>query len=85
MQMGDERLLAALSVFHPELYGLGTSRDLSHVTEVYKSDPSDPKDEDYITQTMSKHEQVEMLGCIGSLVILLQLEKWIVLTPLESI
>lgn len=60
MQMGDERILAPMSIFHPDIYGL-QGKNLSKIPEKYQSDPTDPKDEDYIAQTMSKHEQVCML------------------------
>ena len=57
MHMGDERILAPLAAFVPDLLGLhGT--DLVHVPQPYRSDPADPRDEDYIVQTRSKHEQV---------------------------
>ena len=57
--MGDERILAALSVFCPDMFGLSKSdKTLCHVSEEYRSDPTDPFDEQYIVQTRSKHEQV---------------------------
>lgn len=57
MYAGDERLLAPLGAFHPEMFGLG-SGNLCHKVPKYVSDPSDPLDDDYLEQTMSKHEQV---------------------------
>ena len=57
VHMGDERILAPLSVFYPDMLGL-EGRHLCKVQERYKSDPGDPQDEDYLIQTMSRHEQV---------------------------
>ena len=64
MHMGDERILAPLAAFIPDLLGL-YGEELMHVPQPYQSDPGDPKDEDYIKQTMSKHEQVH--SCIKML------------------
>jgi hypothetical protein len=61
MHIGDERILAPLAAFVPALAALhsGTgSASLVHVPAPYRSDPADPRDADYIKQTMSKHEQV---------------------------
>ena len=60
VQMGDERIIAPMAVFFPDLFGLGDAH-LCHVQEKYRSDPGDPHDEDYLIQTMSRHEQVRLL------------------------
>jgi actin-related protein 8 len=57
MYAGDERLLAPLGVFHPEMFGL-TGEQLCHKMGSQSNDPTDPCDDDYLMQTMSKHEQV---------------------------
>ena len=57
LQMGDERILAPIAVFVPDMMGmLGSSLWRPH--RKYVSDPSDYQDEDYLQQTQSKHEQV---------------------------
>ncbi|ELT94986.1 hypothetical protein CAPTEDRAFT_229124 [Capitella teleta] len=56
MYAGDERLLAPLGVFHPEMFGLA-GEQLCHKVEMKISDPADPFDDDYLKQTMSRHEQ----------------------------
>ena len=56
VQMADERIIAPMSVFYPDMFGLEGSK----VCRVYKkcpSDPSDPHDEEYLSQTQSKQEQ----------------------------
>ena len=57
VRMGDERILAPLSIFFPEMLGL-KSNGLYRKQEKFASDPSDPIDDDYLLQTMSRHEQV---------------------------
>ena len=57
MHLADDRILAPLAAFLPDMMGLHGAH-LVRVPEAYYSDPSDAKDEDYIRQTMSKHEQV---------------------------
>ena len=60
MYIGDERILAPMSVFYPDILGLD-GPNLCHVQEKYRSDPNDPHDEDYLVQTMSRHEQVSLI------------------------
>jgi len=57
VRMGDERILAPMSVFFPDMFGL-KGDDLYQKVEKFSSDPSDPNDDDYLIQTMSRHEQV---------------------------
>ena len=55
--MGDERILAPMAMFYPNMLGLiGTN--VCKNKDRYCSDPADIHDEDYLMQTMSKHEQV---------------------------
>ncbi len=68
VQMGDERTLAPLSMFYPDMFGLVGS-ELVRNPERYYSDSTDPLDEDYLAQTMSKHEQVGRGPC--------PLNKWV--------
>ena len=57
--MGDERILAPMAMFYPNMLGLiGTN--VCRNVDKYHSDPADPLDEDYLMQTMSKHEQVSL-------------------------
>ena len=59
IQMGDERILAPLALFFPDLFGLSSTESrLCHAPEPYRPDFSDPFEEEYIVQTRSKHEQV---------------------------
>lgn len=55
--MGDERILAPMGVFFPDMFGL-KGNNLYKKQEKFYSDPSDPNDDDYLIQTMSRHEQV---------------------------
>jgi len=57
MRMGDERILAPLAAFFPDMFGLH-GQPLFHRMEKFVSDPSDPNDEDYLERTMSRHELV---------------------------
>lgn len=56
VRMGDERILAPMSVFFPDMFGLKGDH-LYQKFEKFSSDPSDPNDDDYLIQTMSRHEQ----------------------------
>ena len=60
MQLADERLLAPMAVFHPDMFGLQKAVHVLRVAEKYRSDPSDPYDDDYLVQTQSRHEQVQL-------------------------
>ena len=65
IQMGDERVLAPLALFCPDMFGLSKSGPaLCHAPEPYSPDFSDPFDEEYIIQTRSKHEQVWRLVAV---------------------
>jgi len=57
MRMGDERILAPLAAFFPDMFGLQGDR-LFHKSEKFVSDPTDPNDNDYLERTMSRHELV---------------------------
>lgn len=57
VRVGDERILAPLSVFYPDMLGLKGDH-LFQKPEKFQSDPSDPYDDDYLAQTMSRHEMV---------------------------
>jgi len=57
MRMGDERILAPLAAFFPDMFGLEGSQ-LFHRSEKLVSDPTDPNDDDYLERTMSRHELV---------------------------
>lgn len=61
MQLADERLLAPMAIFHPDMFGLQKAAHVLRVAEKYRSDPSDPHDDDYLVQTQSRHEQVARL------------------------
>jgi len=58
--MGDERILAPLAVFFPDMFGLQGDQ-LFHKSEKFASDPSDPNDDDYLERTMTRHELVSSL------------------------
>ena len=58
MQLADERLLAPMAIFHPDMFDLPRAAHVLRVAEKYRSDPSDPHDDDYLVQTQSRHEQV---------------------------
>jgi len=60
MRMGDERILAPLAAFFPDMFGL-QGEQLFHKSEKFVSDPSDPNDDDYLERTMSRHELVSSL------------------------
>jgi len=60
MRMGDERILAPLAAFYPDMLGLQGDQ-LFHRTEKFVSDPTDPNDDDYLERTMSRHELVCVL------------------------
>jgi len=57
MRMGDERILAPLAAFFPDMFGL-EGNQLFHRSEKFVSDPTDPNDDDYLERTMSRHELV---------------------------
>ena len=57
MRMGDERILAPLAVFFPDMFGL-QGEQLFHKSEKFTSDPTDPNDDDYLERTMTRHELV---------------------------
>ena len=57
MRMGDERILAPLAAFFPDLLGLQGDRLFSK-SEKFVSDPTDANDDDYLERTMSRHELV---------------------------
>ncbi|KAI0239859.1 Actin-related protein 8 [Lamellibrachia satsuma] len=61
MQLADERLLAPMAIFHPDMFDLPRAAHVLRVAEKYRSDPSDPHDDDYLVQTQSRHEQVARL------------------------
>jgi len=65
VRMGDERILAPLAAFFPDMFGL-TGDDLCRRTAKYVSDPTDPNDDDYLERTMSRHELVRALHTIIS-------------------
>lgn len=56
VRMGDERILAPLAAFFPDMLGLKGDH-LYRRPEKFASDPGDPNDDDYLAQTMSRHEQ----------------------------
>lgn len=57
LRLGDERLLAPMSLFFPEMFGLKVNDNLIVLGGGKKvSDPSDVNDEEYLRQTMTKHE-----------------------------
>jgi actin-related protein 8 len=55
VRMGDERILAPMATFFPDLLGLKGDK-LFQKPEKFASDPSDPNDDDYLATTMSRHE-----------------------------
>jgi len=70
MRMGDERILAPLAAFFPDMFGLeGT--DLCRRMEKFVSDPMDPNDDDYLERTMSRHELVRLNELYQSVCIVL--------------
>ncbi|XP_067938587.1 actin-related protein 8-like [Watersipora subatra] len=63
MHVGDERIVATLAVFWPEMFGLKGSNLL--LNGAYKdNDPTDVFDSDYILQTRSKQEESARLAAI---------------------
>ena len=61
LRMGDERILAPLAAFFPDMFGL-QGEQLFHRTEKFVSDPTDPNDDDYLERTMSRHELVRLMA-----------------------
>jgi hypothetical protein len=57
VRIGDERILAPLSAFFPDMFGIKGDH-LFQKPEKFVSDPTDPYDDDYLAQTMSRHEMV---------------------------
>lgn len=57
IHMGDEVILATMSIFYPDMFGLQGS-GLWHVYRKENSDPGDQHDEEYLQQTQSRQEQV---------------------------
>jgi len=55
IRIGDERIIAPLSAFFPDMFGL-KGEHLFQKPEKFHSDPTDPFDDDYLRQTMSRHE-----------------------------
>lgn len=50
MQVGDECIVAPLSLFQPELFGV-TGPKLVHIQQRASGDPEDPHDENYLRET----------------------------------
>jgi hypothetical protein len=50
IQVGDEGIVAPLSLFQPELFGV-TGPKLVHVQQRASGDPEDPHDENYLRET----------------------------------
>lgn len=50
IQVGDEAIVAPLSLFTPELFGITNSREI-HTQERNMGDPEDPHDEHYLRET----------------------------------
>jgi len=57
VRIGDERILAPLAAFFPDMFGLHGDQ-LFHRSEKFVSDATDPNDDDYLERTMSRHELV---------------------------
>ena len=60
VRMGDERIVAPLAAFFPDLCGLA-GRGLLQRADKWTSDPTDANDDDYLNTTMSRHEMVHDL------------------------
>jgi len=60
MRIGDERILAPLAAFFPDMFGLQGDGLFSKAAK-FVSDPTDPNDDDYLERTMSRHELVCVL------------------------
>jgi actin-related protein 8 len=50
IQVGDECIVAPLSLFQPELFGV-TGSKLVHIQQRASGDPEDPHDENYLRET----------------------------------
>jgi actin-related protein 8 len=50
IQVGDECIVAPLSLFQPELFGV-TGQKLVHIQQRATGDPEDPHDENYLRET----------------------------------
>ena len=61
VNFGDETILAAMSLFYPDMFGL-RGDNLWHTCPKSQSDPEDPHDDDYLAQTQSRQEQVSYHG-----------------------
>ncbi len=66
IQMGDETLLATMSLYYPDMMGL-KGRHLWWVHQKSRGDPEDPRDEDYLQHTQSRQEQVQFYPSVGAL------------------
>ncbi|KAK6629099.1 hypothetical protein RUM43_002916 [Polyplax serrata] len=61
IQVGDEAIVAPLSLFTPELFALTNSKQI-HTQERNVGDPEDPHDEHYLRETSRKKENLEQTG-----------------------
>lgn len=52
LKLGDEAILAPMSLFVPDMYGLKGSH-LAHIQSRYIGDPEDPHDQFYLKHTQS--------------------------------
>ncbi|KAL0280350.1 UNVERIFIED_CONTAM: hypothetical protein PYX00_001668 [Menopon gallinae] len=63
IQVGDEAVVAPLSMFTPELFSVTNSRGI-HTQERNMGDPEDPHDEHYLRETSRKKENLEQSGLV---------------------
>ena len=71
VRMGDELVLAPLSFFYPDMYGL-TGSQLTRVQKRFDGDPADPHDDFYLRQVQRGQDPVS-----SSLISLLE-QKFII-------
>jgi actin-related protein 8 len=61
VQVGDECIVAPLSLFQPELFGV-TGPKLVHIQQRASGDPEDPHDENYLRETSVSCGPVRVLN-----------------------